>query len=56
MWAALFILRAGRMWQSGFFAVVAMLVVAVVPALGLLFNTQLAEFAARVQAVINTPS
>jgi len=54
MWAALFILRAGRMWQSGFFAVVAMLVVAIVPALGLLFNTQLADFAARVQTVINT--
>lgn len=56
MWAALFILRAGRMSQSGFFAVVAMLVIAVVPALGLLFDSQLAEFAARVQAVIKTPS
>lgn len=53
MWAALFILRAGRMWQAGFFAVVAMLVLAVVPALGLLFEAQLAEFAARVQAEIN---
>ena len=55
MWAALFILRAGRMSQSGFFAVVAMLVIAVMPALGLLFEAQLAELAARAQAVINAP-
>lgn len=53
MWAALFILRAGRMSQAGFFAVVAMLVIAIVPALGLLFEAQLAEFAARVRAEIN---
>ena len=53
MWAALFILRAGRMSQSGFFAVVAILVVAMLPALGLLFETQLGEFAARVQQVIH---
>jgi hypothetical protein len=56
MWAVLFILRAGRMSQAGFFAVMAMLVVAIVPALGLLFEAQLAEFAARVQTVISSPS
>lgn len=55
MWATLFILRAGRMTQAGFFAVLAMLVVAVLPALGLLFEAQLTEFAARVQSVINAP-
>ena len=54
MWAALFILRAGRVSQSGFFAVVATLVVGALPSLGLLFETQLGEFAARVQDVIRT--
>ena len=52
MWAAVFIFRAGRMSQSGFFAVVATLVVGVMPALGLLFETQLAELGAKVQEVI----
>lgn len=48
MWAALFILRAGRASQSGFFAVVATLFVAAVPALGLLFEAQLGQVAAGV--------
>lgn len=55
MWATLFILRAGRVSQSGFFAVVATLVVGVLPALGLMFEAQLSEFATRVQDVINAP-
>lgn len=55
MWAALFIFRAGRLSESGFFAVLAVLVVGAIPALGLLFEAQLAEFAARVQSVINAP-
>ena len=51
-WAVLFILRASRSTQSGFFAVAALLVVAVLPALGLLYESQLTEFAKRVQQVI----
>jgi hypothetical protein len=52
MWAALFILRAGRAADSGFFAVIATLFVAAVPALGLLFETQLVQMAAMVQEAI----
>ena len=55
MWAALFIFRAGRVPQSGFFAVVATLVIGVLPALGLMFEAQLGEFATRFQDAINAP-
>lgn len=52
MWAAVFILRAGRVSSSGFFAVVAMLVLAALPVLGLLFEPQLVELGARIQETI----
>ena len=54
MWAALFILRAGRNSQAGFFGVVATLFVALVLALGLLFENQIGEIAARVHQAIRT--
>ena len=54
MWAALFILRAGRASRSGFFAMVATLVVAAAPALGLLFEQQLGQIAASVAAAIHS--
>jgi len=53
MWAALFILRAGRAADSGFFGVLATLFVAVAPALGLLFEVQLGQLAVAVQQAIH---
>lgn len=52
MWAALFILRLSRSMHSGFFGVVALLVVAIMPALGLLYQHQLGEIAKRFQQEI----
>lgn len=52
-WAVLFILRASRSTHSGFFAVVALLVIAVLPAVGLIYENQLTEFAKRVQQVMH---
>jgi hypothetical protein len=54
MWAAIFILRAGRVSQSGFFAVMASLVIAAVPALGLLFQDQLALIAASLSQALRS--
>lgn len=54
MWAALFILRARRASRSGFFAVVATLVVAAAPALGLLFQEQLGQVATSVAEAIRS--
>jgi hypothetical protein len=54
MWAALFILKAGRSSQSGFFAVVALLVVAIGPALGLLYQDQLSQFSKRFQQELHS--
>jgi hypothetical protein len=53
MWAALFILRAARSTHAGFFAVVALLVVAIAPAAGMLYERQLNEFVKRVQQVVH---
>jgi len=54
MWATLFILRVGRASQSGFFAVVATLVLAIAPALGILFQEQLGQLAAAVSQAIHS--
>ena len=54
MWASLFILRAGRVSQSGFFAVAAALVLAVLPAIGLLFHEQIGQVAAAVAQAIHS--
>ena len=52
MWAALFVLRVGRASESGFFSVVATLVLAVMPALALLFEAQLGQVGAAIRDVI----
>ncbi len=52
MWAALFILKAARSTHAGFFAVVALLVVAVAPAAGLLYEHQLSDLAKRMQQAV----
>ena len=54
MWATIFILRAGRASQSGFFAVLATLVLAVLPAVGILFQVQLGQLAAAVAQAIHS--
>jgi hypothetical protein len=54
MWATIFILRAGRASSSGFFAVAATLVLAVVPAIGLLFETQVTQVATAVAQAIHS--
>jgi len=54
MWASLFILRAGRASQSGFFAVMATLVLAVLPAIALLFQEQLGQLATAVAQAIHS--
>jgi hypothetical protein len=54
MWATIFILRAGRASQSGFFAVLATLVLAVLPAIGILFQEQLGQLAAAVTHAIHS--
>jgi len=54
MWATIFILRAGRASHSGFFAVVAVLVLAIAPALGILFQEQLSHLAAAVAQAIHS--
>ncbi len=54
MWATIFILRAGRSSHAGFFAVFLLLVVAIAPALGLLYQAQLNEFARQVQDVVHS--
>ena len=52
MWAALFILKAARSTHAGFFAVVALLVVAIAPAAGLLYEHQLSDLAKRMQHAV----
>jgi hypothetical protein len=54
MWATIFILRVGRVSSSGFFAVAATLVLAIAPAVGLLFETQLAQVATAVAQAIHS--
>jgi len=54
MWATIFVLRAGRASQSGFFAVLATLVLAVLPAVGILFQVQLGQVAAAVAQAIHS--
>ena len=50
MWATIFVLRAGRASQSGFFAVLATLVLAVLPAVGILFHLARVAWSARMSA------
>jgi len=54
MWATIFIFRAGRASQSGFFAVLATLVLAIAPALGILFQAQLGQLATAVMHAIHS--
>jgi hypothetical protein len=52
MWATIFILRAGRSSHAGFFAVFALLIVAIAPAAGLLYQDQLGQIAQAVQGAV----
>ena len=45
MWATFFVIRATRARGSGFFGIVALLVVGVAPALGLIFEKELVVLA-----------
>jgi len=54
MWATIFILRAGRSSHAGFFAVFGLLILAFLPAVGLLYQDQLNDFAAQVQGIIRS--